>query len=197
VVGRFRLLVPLVVGCVMEGGTHMRKTVLPILVLVAVGAALAVGSAGAKPGGGGTAVVDAPVTGTFTPRLGTEPVPFAGTLTVDRFVATDGQLALEGVVAATDPDGLFAPLAVTVTAVAAPSADPTTGGCTVTVGTAIALVLRDFILVLDGQAAMFRFGEPGEPGSDTELCRVARASDKDPTDLNAVARALNKALGLG
>jgi hypothetical protein len=172
----------------------MRKAVISILIL-AVGAALAVGTAGAKSGD--ATAVDAPVTGTFTPPLATGAVPFAGTLTVDRFVEADGQLALEGVVAATDPAGLFAPLAVTVTAVASPSADPATGGCTVTVGTAIALVQRDFILVLDGQAAMFRFGEPGEPGSDQELCRVVRATDKDPTDLNAVARALNKALGLG
>jgi hypothetical protein len=174
----------------------MRKAAIPILiVIVTLGAALAVGTAGAKPTAG--TPISAPVAGTFAPLGGTEPIPFAGMLTVDRFVEADAQLAVEGTLAAIDPAGLFEPLAVTVTAVASPSADPITGGCTVSVSSTSALVLRDFALFLEGQASMFNFGEPGEPGSDQELCRVVRATDRDPTDLNAVARALNKALGLG
>jgi hypothetical protein len=172
----------------------MRRLVLSFLV-VALGAALAVGTAGAKPTGG--TPISAPVTGTFTPLGGTEPIPFAGTLTVNRFVEADAQLAVEGTIATSDPAGLFDPLTVTVTAVASPSVDQATGGCTVTVSSTSTLVLRDFALFLEGRPSMFQFGEPGEPGSDQELCRVVRATDKNPTDQDAIARALNKALGLG
>jgi hypothetical protein len=38
--------------------------------------------------------------------------------------------------------------------------------------------------------------ELGGPGSGQEVCGVLRATDKDPFDQAAVARALNRALGL-
>jgi hypothetical protein len=167
----------------------MRKAILT-LVAVTLGVALVVGTAGAKPPGDGGTAVSAPVTGTFTPSLGAETIPFTGTLTVDRFTEADGQLVLEGELAA-DPAGPSEPLALTVVAVASASFDEATGGCTVVVGTASTLVQRDFLLFLEGTTFQL-----GDSGSSQDLCRVVRAVDRDPADQGAIARALNKALGM-
>jgi hypothetical protein len=64
------------------------------LVVVTLGVALVVGTAGATPHG--TAAIRVPAAGTFTPALGADTVSFTGTLSVERFVEVDEQLALEG-----------------------------------------------------------------------------------------------------
>lgn len=170
----------------------MRKAVIALgVVLVGV---FAVGTAGAKPHGGGGAPLDVPVAGTFTPAVGAETVRFSGTLTVDRFVEVDGQLALDGVLtadAAAPAEALLEPLSLTVTAVASLSVDAVTGDCLVEVGTASSLVQRDFLLFLEGTTFQL-----GAPGSGQEVCGVVKASDKDPGDQGAIAGALNKALGM-
>ena len=164
----------------------MRKVVVALgVVLVAV---FAVGTAAAKPHTGG-APVTVPVTGTFT-SLGIA-VPFLGGLTVDRFGEVDGQLVVEGVLAA--DDGLFEPATVTVVAVAAPSRDPATSECTVGIGMVNTIAV--------GDAAVVELADPtfevGGPGSGLDVCGVLKASDKDPADQGAIARALNRALGMG
>jgi hypothetical protein len=165
----------------------MRKVVIALgVVLVAV---LAVGTAAAKPhGGGGGATVTVPVAGTFT-SLGIQ-VPFSGALVVDRFDVVDNQLVVEGELTA--GDGLFEPLAVSVVAVAAPSADPATGACTVRIGMVSTIGV--------GASAVVELADPtfelGGPGSGQEVCGVLKASDKDPFDQQAIARALNRALGM-
>jgi membrane-associated protease RseP (regulator of RpoE activity) len=163
----------------------MRRAIIALGVVAL--ATLAVGTAGAKPHGGGGTPVIIPVEGTFT-TLGIE-VQFSGTLTVDRFVEVDGQLAVDGVLAA--DDGPFAPLAVTVVAVAAPSVDATTGDCPVEIGLVNTTVVGDSAIELADPTF-----ELGQPGSGQELCSVLRASGKDPGDQGAIARALNKALGM-
>jgi hypothetical protein len=163
----------------------MRK--LPIILGVVLVAVLVVGTAGAKPHGGAGAPVAVPVAGAYT-ALGIR-VPFAGTLTVDRFGVADGQLMVEGVLTA--DDGLFEPAAVTVVAVAAPSADPDTGDCTVEVGMVSTITVGDAFVELADPTF-----ELGGPGSGADLCGVGKASDKDPNDQGAIARALNRALGL-
>jgi hypothetical protein len=171
----------------------MRRAVIPLLVVTVV-AVLNGGTASGKPLGHGAIVVSAPVTGTFTPSLGAETVPFTGTLTVDRFLAgADGQLALEGLLAA-DPAGPFEPLAVTVVAVASTAFDEAVGGCTVAIGTASTLVEQEFLLFLEGTS--FELGEVVALDVSQELCRVVKAVDKDPADQGDVARALNKVLGM-
>jgi hypothetical protein len=163
----------------------MRKVVIALaVVLVAV---FAVGTAAARPRGGAPLTV--PVTGTFT-SLGTA-VPFSGALTVDRFGEVDGQLVVEGELAATD--GLFEPATVTVVAVATPSTDPATGDCTVRIGMVATIPVTDAAVVELADPAF----ELGGPGSGRDLCGVVKASDKDPGDQGAIARALNRALGLG
>jgi hypothetical protein len=165
---------------------QMRKVVIALgVVLVAV---LAVGTAAAKPhGGGGGAPVTVPVAGTFT-SLGIQ-VPFSGALVVDRFDVVDTQLVVEGELTA--GDGLFEPLAVSVVAVAAPSADPATGACSVRIGMVSTIEL--------GASAVVELADPtfelGGPGGE-EVCGVVKASDKDPFDQHAIARALNRALGV-
>jgi hypothetical protein len=161
----------------------MRKLVIALGVVLA--AVLAVGTAAAKPHGGGPVTV--PVTGTFT-TLGLQ-APFTGTLTVDRFGTVDDQLVVEGVLGA--DDGLFQPLAVTVVAVAAPSADPDTGDCTVEIGMVSTITVGDAAVELADPTFTL-----GGPGSGLELCAVVKATDKDPGDQADVARALNRALGM-
>jgi len=163
----------------------MRKVVIALgVMLVAV---FAVGTAAAKPHGSGDPVT-VPMTGTFT-SLGIA-VPFSGMLTVDQFGEVDGQLVVEGLLAA--DDGLFEPVPVTVVAVATPSTDPTTGDCTVTVGMVNTIAV--------GDAAVVELADPtfelGGPGSGLDVCGVVKASDKDPGDQAAIARALNRALGV-
>ena len=167
----------------------MRKVVVALgVVLVAV---FAVGTAAAKPHTGG-APVTVPVGGTFT-SLGIA-VPFSGGLTVDRFDEVDGQLvvqgALEGVLAA--DDRLFEPVTVTVVAVATPSRDPATSDCTVTIGMVNTIPIED--------AAVVELADPtfelGGPESGLDVCSVVKASAKNPADQGALARALNRALGM-
>jgi len=166
----------------------MRKVIIALgVVLVAV---LAVGTAAAKPGGGGGTPVVVPLTGTFT-TLGIK-VPFSGTLTVDRFAVADDQLVVEGELAATD--GLFAPSVVTVVAVARPSADPATGDCAVEIQLVSTILLDSSFVELGDTSTAFPLGGPG---SGPDLCGVVKATDRDPLDQAAVARALNKALGMG
>jgi hypothetical protein len=166
------------------GRKRMRKVVVALgVVLMAV---LAVGTAAAKPHDGSPVTI--PVAGTFT-TLGIE-VSFSGALTVERFGAVDDQLVVEGVLAA--DDGLFEPVAVTVVAVAAPSADPTTRDCTVQIGMVSTIGVGDSAVELADPTF-----ELGGPGSGLELCGVVKASDKDPFDQGVIARALNKALGMG
>jgi hypothetical protein len=166
---------------------HMRKVVIAIgVVLVAV---LTVGTVAAKSRGGGGAPVTVPVAGTFT-TSGIQ-VPFSGELTVNRFGAVDNQLVVEGELTADDE--LFEPLALTVVALASSSADPTSGDCTVRIG------MVSIITV--GASAVVELADPtfelGGPGTDLQLCGVVKASDKDPFDQDAIARALNRALGMG
>ena len=165
----------------------MRKVVVALgVVLVAV---FAVGTAAAKPHTGGGGSVAVPVTGTFT-SVGIA-VPFSGGLTVDRFGEVDGQLVVEGALAA--DDGLFEPLAVTVVAVAAPSRDAATGDCTVTIGMVNTIAV--------GDAAVVELADPtfevGGLGAGLDVCAVVKASEKDPGDQGAIARALNRALSMG
>lgn len=169
----------------------MRKVVVALgVVLVAV---FAVGTAAAKPHTGG-APVTVPVTGTFT-SLGIA-VPFSGGLSVDRFGEVDGQLVVEGVLAEgvfAGDGGLFEPVTVTVVAVAAPSRDPATGGCTVEIGMVNTIAV--------GDAAVVELADPtfevGGSESGVDVCAVVKASDKDPGDQGVIARALNRALGMG
>jgi hypothetical protein len=132
--------------------------------------------------------VTVPVTGTFT-TLGIA-VPFSGGLTVDRFGEVDGQLVVEGVLAA--DDGLFESVTVTVVAVATPSRDPATGECTVGIGMVNTIPV--------GDAAVVELADPtfelGGPGSDLDVCAVLKTSAKDPADQGAIARELNRALGM-
>jgi hypothetical protein len=163
----------------------MRKVVIALgVVLVAV---FAVGTAGAKSHGSGGPVT-VPMTGTFT-SLGIA-VPFSGVLTANHFAEVDGQLVVEGLLAA--DDGLFEPVTVTVVAVATPSADPATGDCAVTIGMVNTIAV--------GDAAAVALADPtfelGGPGSGLDVCGVLKASDKDPGDQAAIARALNRALGM-
>ena len=164
----------------------MRKVVIAVgVVLVAV---LAVGTAAAKSHGRGDPFT-VPATGTFT-TLGIQ-VPFSGELTVNRFGAVDDQLVVEGELTAVDE--LFQPLAVAVVAVASPAADPATGDCVVKIGMVSTIPV--------GDAAVVELTDPtfelGGPGTGLQLCGVVKASDKDPFDQDAVARALNRALGMG
>jgi hypothetical protein len=170
----------------------MRRAVMPLLVVTVV-AALIGGTAYGKQPGQDAVTVSVPVTGTFTPSPGTETVLFTGTLTVDRFAVTDGQLAIEGMLAA-DEGGPFGSLAVTVVALASAAYDAATGGCTVTVGTVSTLVQQEFLLFLEGTS--FGIGEVVEADLSQELCRVVRAVDNGPANQAEVARALNKVLGM-
>jgi hypothetical protein len=96
---------------------------------------------------------------------------------------------LEGVLA-TDTVGLFEPLAVTVVAVAAPSADAA-GECTVAVGTTSTLVQQDFLLFVEGTTFQL-----GDSEATRDVCKVLKTVDNDPANQGALARALNKAFGL-
>jgi hypothetical protein len=167
---------------------HMRRSI--VVFVAASVVALTVGTASAKPHRGDGTLVSAQVAGLSFPAVG-EAVPFTGTLTVERFVEVDSQLVVNGTLT---PDlELFAPLAVAVVVVAAPSVDQVTGDCTVEIGTTNTLVEQDFLIELIGQAAAF---ELGGPGSDQDLCRVVRAEVKNPYDEGVIAKALNQALGL-
>ena len=138
-------------------------------VVMTLGVALVVGTAGATPHG--TTAVSVPVGGTFTPALGADTVSFTGTLRVDRFLEVDGQLALEGMLT-TDTVGLFEPVAVAV-------------------GTTNTLVQQDFLLFVEGTTF-----ELGDAEATRDVCKVLKTVDKNPADQGAPASALNKAFGL-
>jgi hypothetical protein len=162
----------------------MRKLVIAIgVVLVAV---FAVGTAAARPYAGAPLVL--PLSGTFSTLE--SKVPFAGALTVDRFGVVDAQLVVEGELSAND--GLFEPVAVAVVAVAAPEADPATGDCTVQLGLVNTIPVADGVLQLTDPIYQF-----GGPESGLDLCGVLRAATIHPGDQEAIARALNRAFGLG
>jgi hypothetical protein len=166
----------------------MRKVVIALgVVLVAV---LTVGTVAAKPQGGGGAPVVFGLVGSFT-ALGIE-VPFSGTLTVDRFAVVEDQLVVEGELAAEEV-GLFPAAEVTVVAHASPSADPATGDCTVEMELVSTILLGDSFVTLEEGSTAF---ELGGADSGQDLCGVVKASDKDPLDQAAIARALNRALGM-
>jgi hypothetical protein len=135
------------------------------------------------------APVQLPVAGTFSPRTGEAAVPFSGTVTVDSFVEQEGQLAVQGTL--TGPAGLFAPLAVTVPALAVAS-DDAGSGCTVVISVTNAFIDPRFIIFLTG--AQFTLSERAEPDAARELCRVVQTAAKDSADQSALARALNKVL---
>jgi hypothetical protein len=170
----------------------MRRAVMPLLVVTVV-ATLIGGTAYGKQPGQGAVTVSVPVTGTFTPPLSTETVPFTGTLTVDRFAVTDGQLAIDGLLAA-DEGGPFGSLAVTVVALASAAFDAAADGCTVTIGTVSTLVQQEFLLFLEGTS--FGIGEVVEADLSQELCRVVRAVDNGPANQAEIARTLNRVLGM-
>jgi hypothetical protein len=52
-----------------------------------------------------------------------------------------------------------------------------------------------------GDAAVVELADPtfelGGPESAPDVCGVVKASDKDPGDQGVIARALNRALGMG
>ncbi len=137
----------------------------------------------------GPTPVQFPVDGTFSPATGAAGIPFAGTVTVESFVVQEGQLAVQGTL--TGPEGLFAPLAVTVFASALAS-DDAGSGCTVDVSTANAFIDARFIIFLTG--ARFALSETAEPDAARELCRAVQTAAKDSADQSALARALNKVL---
>ena len=165
----------------------MRKSVFAFFtVMFSLAGGVVAASAMAKPVD--LAPVQFAVTGTFSAGPAEAGSPFAGTVTVDRFIEQDGQLAVLGALTSSD-DGLFAPLAVSVFA-SAHAFD--VSGCTVEISTANAFIDPSFIIFLDG--ARFALTESANPDSARELCRVVQTATKDPADQSALARALNKVL---
>jgi hypothetical protein len=168
---------------------HMRKAIVAGLVTLTV--VLTVGVANAKSDPGDGTPVTAQVSGTYFPAVG-EQVAFDGTLTADHFVEVGEQLILNATL--TDDAGRFAPLPMAVVVVATPSVEPVTGTCTVQISTTNTFVDRDeFRLELIGKAAAFALGGPG---TDPDMCRVVKATVKDPGDQAAITKALNHAFGL-
>lgn len=167
----------------------MRKSVFAFFtVMFSLAGGVVAASAMAKPVD--PAPVQFAVTGTFSAGPAEAGQPLAGTVTIDRFVEQDGELAVQGTLAARD-EGLFTPLAVTVFALAGAS-DDDASGCAVEISTANAFIDPSFIIFLDG--ASFALTESTNPDSARELCRVVQTATKDPADQNALARALNKVL---
>jgi hypothetical protein len=167
----------------------MRKGVLVLFTLIFVTAGgIVAGNALARPVD--PAPVRFPVTGTFSAGPGVPGAPFAGTVTVDGFLEQDGQLAVRGTLTA-DQEALFAPFTVTVFALAAATDDPASG-CTVAVSTIDAFIDAGFIVVLAG--ARLELSESADPDAARELCRVVQTASKEPADLRALARGLNRVL---
>ena len=133
--------------------------------------------------------VQFPVTGTFSPAAGEAGVPFTGTVVVDAFGEVDGELVVHGLLAPAE-EGLFAPLAVTISALARPV--DAAEGCAVEISTANAFLDGAGIVFLDG--AQFTIGATAGPAAERELCRVVRTATRDPADQQALARALNKVI---
>ena len=124
-----------------------------------------------------------PAAGTFSPGPGVPGVTFQGTVTVNSFGVQDGQLVVQGALAATD-DSLFSPFAVTIPAYATASDEAQTG-CSVVVTTGGTFI--------DGGAKV-TLTETDNPEAARELCRVVATSTRDPSDQQALARALNRVL---
>ena len=167
----------------------MRKIIFAVwTILCTLVSGVVAASAMAKPLD--PAPVQFAVTGTFSAGPGEAGESLAGTVTIDRFVEQDEELAVQGTLAARD-EGLFTPLAVTVFA-SARASDDDASGCTVDISTANAYIDPSCILVLAG--ASFALTESAEPDAARELCRVVQTATKDPADQSALARALNKVL---
>jgi hypothetical protein len=137
--------------------------------------------------------VEFPVTGTFSPAAGEAGVAFQGTVTVNSFGVQDGQLAVQGALAATD-DSLFSPFAVTIPAYAAAS-DEAQSGCTVVITTGGAFIDAGFLVYIEG-GAQVTLSETNNPEAARELCRVVATATRNPADQQALARTLNRVLGV-
>jgi hypothetical protein len=133
-----------------------------------------------------------PVTGTFSPGYGVTGVAFQGTVTVHSFGVQDGQLAVQGALAATD-DSLFSPFAVTIPAYANVS-DDAQSGCTVVITTGGTFIDAGFLVYIDG-GAQVTLSETGDPQAARELCRVVATATRNSADQQALARTLNRVLG--
>ena len=81
---------------------------------------------------------------------------------------------------------------MTVVAVAAPSRDPATNECTVTIGMVNTIAV--------GDAAVVALTDPtfefGGSGSGVDVCGVLKASDKDPADQGAIAQSTQPGGGM-
>jgi hypothetical protein len=130
------------------------------------------------------------VTGTFSAAPGETGVAFRGTITVDRFVGQEGQLAIQGVLTG-DETVPFAPLPVTIVAFARASEDAESG-CTVDISTANAFIDAGFVIFLYGGG--FTLSESTEPEAARELCQVVQTASRDPADQSTLARVLNRVL---
>jgi|tagenome__1003787_1003787.scaffolds.fasta_scaffold20799054_1 hypothetical protein len=135
--------------------------------------------------------LELPVTGIFSPGYGVPGKAFQGTVTVDSFGVHDGQLAMQGALAATD-DSLFSPFAVTISAYATASNDAQSG-CTVVVTTGGTFIDASFLVFVDG-GAQVTLAEANDPEAARELCRVVATAARDPADQQALARTLNRVL---
>jgi hypothetical protein len=168
----------------------MRKILLALFTLafVLVGG-VATQSALARP----TAAtpLEFPAAGTFSPGPGVPGVTFQATVTVNSFGVQDGQLVVQGALAATD-DSLFSPFAVTIPAYATAS-DEAQSGCSVVVTTGGTFMDSGFLVYIDGGAKV-TLTETDNPEAARELCRVVATSTRDPSDQQALARALNRVL---
>jgi hypothetical protein len=132
-----------------------------------------------------------PATGTFSPGPGAPGVTFQGTVTVHSFGVQDGQLAVQGTLAATD-GSLFSPFAVTIPAYATASDDAQTG-CTVAITTGGTFIDAGFLVYIDG-GTQVALNETDNPEAARELCRVVGTATRDPSDQQALARTLNRVL---
>ena len=167
----------------------MRKILFALftLLFVLVGG-VATQSALARPIAGTS--VEFPVTGTFSPGPGVPEEPFQGTVTVHSFGVQDGQLGVQGALAAAD-DSLFAPFAVTIPAYVT-AFDDAQSGCTVVISTAGTFIDAGFLLYIDGTQTTV--SETDNPEVARELCRVVATATRDPADQLALARTLNRVL---
>jgi hypothetical protein len=174
-----------------QEGSRMRRILLALFTLtfVLVGGVVTQ-SAFARPVG--ATALTFPVTGTFSTGSGVPGVAFAGTVTVNSFGVQDGQLTVQGALAAAD-DSLFSPFAVTIPAYATASEDPQSG-CSIVITTGGAFIESGFLVYLDG-GAQVTLSETSDPEAARELCQVVSTSARDPGDQQALARTLNRVLG--
>jgi hypothetical protein len=170
----------------------MRKTLLSLLTFafLLIGG-VATQSALARPLD--AAPLQVTVTGLFSPEPGVNGKPFQGAVTVNRFGAEDGQLVIQGALAATD-DSLFSPFAVTVPAYATAS-ESADSGCAVVITTVETFISVGFLVAVHGGARV-TLSEADDPEAARELCRVVSTATRDPADQQALARTLNRVLAV-